>query len=67
MPLEAKKTISSEQGGRSSSLDFLHGGGEAGARMRGLDWGATPLGPAELWPQSLKTIVRVMLDSRYAM
>ena len=26
-----------------------------------------PLGSAELWPQSLKTIVRVMLDSRYAM
>ena len=26
-----------------------------------------PLGAPELWPQSLKTIVRVMLDSRYAM
>ncbi len=38
-----------------------------GARMRTLDWTKTPLGPPELWPQSLKTIVRVMLDSRYAM
>ena len=47
--------------------DFLSGGGEMGARMRSLDWSATPLGPAELWPQSLKTIIRVMLDSRYAM
>ncbi len=48
-------------------LNFLAGGGEVGARLRSLDWAATPLGPAALWPQSLKTIVRVMLDSRYAM
>jgi signal transduction histidine kinase len=38
-----------------------------GARMRALDWTKTPLGDPESWPQSLKTIVRVMLDSRYAM
>lgn len=49
------------------NLDFLHGGGEAGDRMRAFDWGATSLGSAQTWPQSLKTIVRVMLDSRYAM
>jgi PAS domain S-box-containing protein len=47
--------------------DFLAGGGEMGERMRALDWTATPLGPVTAWPQSLKTIVRVMLDSRYAM
>ena len=35
--------------------------------MRVLDWAKTPLGAPEHWPQSLKTIVRVMLDSRYAM
>jgi len=35
--------------------------------MRALDWTKTPLGPPASWPQSLKTIVRVMLDSRYAM
>ena len=35
--------------------------------MRALDWTATPLGCPQHWPQSLKTIVRVMLDSRYAM
>lgn len=38
-----------------------------GRRMRAFDWASTPLGPAERWPQSLKTIVRVMLDSRFAM
>jgi PAS domain S-box-containing protein len=46
---------------------FLRGGGEMGARMRALDWSRTPLGPTAQWPQSLKTVVRVMLDSRYAM
>ena len=51
----------------SSSLAFLTGGGETGARLRSLDWASHPLGAPEQWPQSLKTIVRVMLDSRYAM
>jgi PAS domain S-box-containing protein len=55
------------QGTSISPLDFLAGGGEMGERMRALDWTTTTLGPPALWPQSLKTIVRVMLDSRYAM
>ena len=50
-----------------SPQDFLQGGGEMGERMRRLDWTRTPLGSPAFWPQSLKTIVRVMLDSRYAM
>ena len=31
------------------------------------DWAATPLGPAEQWPQSLKSAVRLLLGSRYPM
>jgi signal transduction histidine kinase/DNA-binding response OmpR family regulator len=50
-----------------SGLHFLANGGEMGARMRAMDWSRTSLGPPQHWPQSLKTIVRVMLDSRYAM
>jgi signal transduction histidine kinase len=50
-----------------SGLEFMHGGGEMGGRMRTFDWSTTPLGPPAGWPQSLKTIVRVMLDSRFAM
>ena len=50
-----------------SPHDFLHGGGEMGERMRRLEWTRTSLGAPASWPQSLKTIVRVMLDSRYAM
>jgi PAS domain S-box-containing protein len=38
-----------------------------GARMRAKDWAKTPLGPPQSWPQSLKTAVRILLDSRYAM
>jgi GAF domain-containing protein len=55
------------QGTDSSAAEFLKGGGEAGARIRAVDWSRHALGPPETWPQSLKTIVRVMLDSRYAM
>jgi PAS domain S-box-containing protein len=46
---------------------FLDGGGEMGALMRGYDWAATPLGPPSGWPQSLKTAVRILLTSRFAM
>ncbi|WP_166636894.1 ATP-binding protein [Cognatilysobacter terrigena] len=31
------------------------------------DWTATPLGPPSTWPRSLKTVVELMLDSRFAM
>src|SRR3954469_5621677 len=51
----------------NSSPAFLSGGGEMGARMRALDWSATALGSPAEWPQSLKTVVRVILDSRYSM
>ena len=51
---------------RVSSADFLIGGGEMGERIRAKDWSSTPLGPVEEWPQSLKTIVRIMLTSRQA-
>jgi signal transduction histidine kinase len=47
--------------------DFLAGGGEMGARMRAKRWEDTPLGPPEAWPQSLRTVVRILLTSRYAM
>ncbi|MDY0743337.1 ATP-binding protein [Paucibacter sp. R3-3] len=51
----------------ASSPEFLQRGGEMGRRMREFDWTRTPLGSPAGWPQSLKTIVRMMLDSRFAM
>ena len=49
------------------SHDFLEGGGEMGALMRAKDWSATPLGAVEGWPQSLRTAVSILLNSRYPM
>jgi PAS domain S-box-containing protein len=46
---------------------FLLGGGAMGARFRALDWSATPLGPSQAWPQSLKTAVSLMLNSGHPM
>jgi PAS domain S-box-containing protein len=35
--------------------------------MRDLDWSTTPLGPWQAWPQSLRTAVSLMLESRHGM
>jgi hypothetical protein len=47
--------------------DFLVGGGVMGALIRSKDWADTPLGPIEGWPRTLKTVVFLMLNSRYPM
>jgi PAS domain S-box-containing protein len=49
------------------SYDFLAGGGQMGALIRSKDWVNTLLGPVEGWPRSLKTVVFLMLNSRYPM
>ena len=41
--------------------------GEMSRLVAAFDWSATPVGPASGWPRSLKTVVRILLDSRYAM
>ena len=44
--------------------------GEAGgmrAAIAAFDWAATPLGPREGWPQSLRSAVDTMLDAGFAM
>jgi signal transduction histidine kinase len=48
-------------------LEFLAGGGQVGALIRTHDWSASPLGPPERWPQSLRTIVALLLQSRFPM
>ena len=52
---------------RWTATSFMADGGEAGALMRTVGWSATPLGPAEQWPVSLKTLVGVMLSAKQAM
>ncbi|NBD08073.1 PAS domain-containing sensor histidine kinase [Corallococcus silvisoli] len=47
--------------------ELFSGAGEMAARMRAKDWAATPLGPVEGWPVSLRTLVRTMIHSRHPM
>ena len=43
---------------------WLSGDGEMARRIREHDWAATPLGPHEGWPQSLRTTVGLMLPAQ---
>jgi signal transduction histidine kinase len=45
----------------------IRGGGALGQLVREFDWTKTPLGAIEEWPQSLQTVVRTLLASRFAM
>ena len=47
------------------ALSFWVGGGEMGERIRNHAWALTALGPAQHWPQSLKTIVNLMLNTQH--
>jgi signal transduction histidine kinase/ActR/RegA family two-component response regulator len=46
---------------------FLSGGGEAGALMRNQDWSDSPLGHPRTWPQALRTLVGLILNSGFPM
>ena len=56
---------------RSSAIvadaSFLAGGGEMGLLIRSHDWAATSLGEPAVWPQGLRTAVRVMLNTGHPM
>jgi hypothetical protein len=38
-----------------------------GCLMRAMDWTATPLGPTMCWPEPLRTVVRLMLNTHHPM
>src|SRR6476661_3341680 len=42
---------------------FLPGGGEAAEIIADFDWAATPLGPIETWPASLRSTIALILRS----
>ena len=46
---------------------FLTGGGELGALMRDRDWSTSPLGSPQTWPQSLRSVVGLVLGSKFPM
>jgi hypothetical protein len=46
---------------------FLANGGEMGKMMRAKDWSKTSLGNPETWPNSLQTMVSVMVNNPFGM
>jgi signal transduction histidine kinase len=46
-------------------LGFLSAPGELAGLIAAHDWSATPLGPIDTWPQSLRTTVSLMLNSSH--
>jgi PAS domain S-box-containing protein len=53
--------------GLSAKYQFLSGGGEMGRLIRATDWRKTPLGEPESWPNSLRTMVSVVLNNPFGM
>jgi PAS domain S-box-containing protein len=57
-------------GNKSTSKEkfsFLSGGGEMGALIREKDWSKTAVGNPDTWPQSLRTTLSILLNSKFPM
>ncbi|MEO5776924.1 MAG: PAS domain-containing protein [Flavobacterium sp.] len=48
-------------------IQFLAGGGEMGRLTREKDWSQNSLGNPETWPQSLRTTLSILLNSKFPM
>jgi PAS domain S-box-containing protein len=46
---------------------FLMGGGEMGQLMRSKDWSTSLVGTPDTWPQSLRTTLSIILNSKFPM
>jgi signal transduction histidine kinase len=64
---ESSPEVTKNNASTTAKVDFMAGGGEMGTLMRALDWSTTPLGKIEQWPQSLRTAVSILLNSRFPM
>ncbi len=53
--------------GEKQNKPFFMGGGEMGDLIRAKDWINTPLGGVHTWPQSLRTTLSTILNSRFPM
>jgi len=56
-----------ERARNTHHLQFMAGGGKVGALMRAHDWSGSPLGHPSAWPQSLRSVVGLLLESRFPM
>ena len=50
----------------SVQAEFPLGGGRTGNLIRSFEWGLTPLNSIESWPQSLRSIIQMMVQQRHA-
>ncbi|WP_305787266.1 SpoIIE family protein phosphatase [Symbioplanes lichenis] len=53
--------------GRAPVAEVFAADGDVGRDLAAVRWEATPLGPPEGWPQSLRTAVSILLSSRFPM
>ncbi|WP_065814292.1 sensor histidine kinase [Fibrella aestuarina] len=58
---------STSSGTPPPAYPFLQGGGEMGLLTRQFDWSTTSLGEPGAWSSSLRTLVNMMLTSRFPM
>ena len=49
------------------SRGFMEGGGEMGTTIRAYAWHSSVMGEPESWPQTLKSTMRLLLNSRHPM
>ncbi|MCE6998335.1 SpoIIE family protein phosphatase [Saccharothrix sp. S26] len=52
---------------RPAGVDVFAVDDEVGRDLAAVDWRASPLGPPDGWPQSLRTAVSILLSSRFPM
>jgi signal transduction histidine kinase len=65
--LPVKQGLTGIQDAGAAASAFSTAGGEMAALIEATDWVNTSLGPREAWPQSLKTVLRILVTSRYQM
>ncbi len=54
-------------GNHTAVPPFLSGGGEMGHLVREYDWSTTSIGSIDTWPQSLRTTLSIILNSKFPM
>ncbi|RZJ13460.1 MAG: response regulator [Rubrivivax sp.] len=65
--MKASPPPPTSQAATTASLAFLADGGEMGALMRAHDWTTSSLGPPHAWPQPLRAMVRLILNTGHPM
>jgi PAS domain S-box-containing protein len=58
-------TPSSSPASPTANAELFQGGGEMGDLMRSIDWASTAVGAVETWPQSLRTVLSILLASEH--